>query len=73
VGGMPELVESGRSGWVVPASNASALAEAILRLKNHPEERLRMGRAARERIEGEFSVRRTIERTLALYRDLLGV
>jgi glycosyltransferase involved in cell wall biosynthesis len=72
VGGMPELVESGRSGLVVPASNSRALAEAILRLKNNPEERLRMGRAARARIEGEFSVRRTIERTLALYRELLG-
>jgi glycosyltransferase involved in cell wall biosynthesis len=72
VGGMPELVETGCSGLVVPASNAPALAAAILRLKNDPEERLRMGCAARARIEGEFSVRRTIERTLALYRELLG-
>ncbi len=70
VGGMPELVESGRSGWVVPPSDPRALAEAIRKMKADPEARRRMGAAARERIEGEFSVGRTIERTLALYRSL---
>lgn len=72
VGGMPELVESGRSGWVVPPSEARALAEAILRLKNNPGERQQMGLAARARIEHEFSIHRTIARTLDVYRELVG-
>ncbi len=71
-GGSPELVENGVSGLVVPPGDATALTGAILRLYRDPELRLRMGRAARRRIETHFDTRTTVAATLALYRELLG-
>lgn len=51
IAGVPELVESGVSGWLVPAGNVGATADAILRiLRTPPEELTRMGRAGAERV-----------------------
>jgi glycosyltransferase involved in cell wall biosynthesis len=51
IAGVPELVESGVSGWLVPAGNVGATADAILRiLRTSPEELTRMGRAGAERV-----------------------
>ncbi|MEJ8569223.1 glycosyltransferase [Elongatibacter sediminis] len=71
VGGNTELVIDGESGLVVPPGDVPALAEAIEWLHDHPLERQRMGRAARERIAGQFRNQDTVEKTLALYRELL--
>jgi glycosyltransferase involved in cell wall biosynthesis len=51
VAGIPELVEPGRTGWLVPAGDEISLAEAMLKaLKAGPEELATMGAAARLRI-----------------------
>ena len=72
VGGMPELVEDGVSGTVVPPRDDKALADAFLALERDPELRARYGAAARERIETVFSVQRTAEVTQALYERLVS-
>ena len=71
-GGSPELVVDGISGLVVPARDSAAIARAIRRLHDDPELRNRMGAAARERIRTHFRIEDTIERTEALYRDLVS-
>jgi glycosyltransferase involved in cell wall biosynthesis len=71
-GGSPELVVDGRCGLVVPVRDAAALARAIARLYEDTSLRKRLGAAARERIGSEFTIGRTIEQTLALYRELVG-
>jgi glycosyltransferase involved in cell wall biosynthesis len=71
-GGSPEVVVDGESGLVVPVRNAKAIAQAMRQLYENPDLRGRMGAAARERIGAHFRIDRTIERTLALYRELLG-
>ena len=71
-GGSPEVVVDGRCGIVVPVHDASALARAIARLYEDPELRKQLGTAARERIANDFRIERTIEQTLALYRELVG-
>jgi glycosyltransferase involved in cell wall biosynthesis len=71
-GGSPEVVVDGQSGIVVPVYDASALARAIGRLYENPELRRQLGTAARERIANDFRIERTIEQTLALYRELVG-
>ena len=68
VGGMPELVENGVSGLVVPPRDPRALGHALRVLADDVDRRRRMGDAARERIEGPFHIRRTIDATEALYR-----
>ena len=70
-GGSAELVASGESGLVVPPGDPGALAEAILRLYEDPAEARRMGARARQRIENEFGIRQTIDKTLQVYRRAL--
>ena len=72
VGGMPELVEDGVSGRVVPPRDDQALADAFLALEQDPDLCARYGAAARERIETVFSVQRTAEVTQALYERLVS-
>ena len=71
VGGMPELVEHGVSGLVVPAKDAPALAEALLSLEQDKEKTEILGAGARERIEGPFHISHTVKKTLTLYEELL--
>jgi len=70
VGGMPELVEHGVSGVVVPPRDPARLAEAIAALARDPETRKRVGENARKRIETEFHVEQTAARMLALFSRL---
>jgi glycosyltransferase involved in cell wall biosynthesis len=69
-GGSPEVVLDGQCGLVVPASDVAAFATAIVRYYEYPALRKRLGAAARERIDKDFRIERTIERTLALYGEL---
>ncbi|MGW2548443.1 glycosyltransferase, partial [Kitasatospora sp. NPDC001574] len=49
VGGMPEVLDDGDQGFLVPPGDPSALADALARLADGPELRTRLGAAARER------------------------
>ena len=71
-GGSPELVVDGESGYVVPIKDARALADAFEKLYRDPELRRRMGDAARERIGTEFRNETTVEKTIALYEELIS-
>ena len=71
-GGIPEAVEDGVTGLLVPPGRADALAEAIVRMLNDPAARQRMGEAGRARVEAEFGVDRLVEGTLAAYRQRAG-
>ncbi|MBI4003951.1 MAG: glycosyltransferase [Candidatus Omnitrophica bacterium] len=67
VEGMEELVDHGRTGLLVPSSDALALAQAIDALLRDPERRRAMGNAARERCRSRFALARHVART----RDVL--
>ena len=71
-GGIPEAVEDGVTGLLVPPGRSEALAEAIVRMLNDPSARQRMGTAGRARVEEEFGVERLVEGTLAAYRQVLA-
>ena len=72
VGGNREVVLPEKTGFLVPPKNPEALAEAMLRLMALPEEeRRRMGEAARQHIEANFSLDRVVDQWEALYRELL--
>ncbi len=70
VGGMPELVRDGVDGLIVPPSDHLALAKAIEKLFKNPDETIRMGRKAKERIATDFTIQSTIERTFSVYQEL---
>jgi glycosyltransferase involved in cell wall biosynthesis len=69
--GCREVVRDGVEGLLVPARDSRALAEAIARLQDDPELRAQLGRNARARTLAEYDERIVIERTLAVYRELL--
>ncbi len=70
-GGSPEIVEDGKSGYVVPTHNASALADALSRLLNDDKKRKAFSEAAQKRITDSFHVEQTMQKTLNLYHSLL--
>ena len=71
VGGVPEVVDDGVSGVLVPAADAPALAHAIVEMLQDAPRRAAMGEIARARIVRDFSVHARTERLLALYAGLL--
>jgi len=72
VGGIPEEVEAGVNGWLVPPHDAPALGAALRELLESPARRLSMGRASREKFEREFTRDRMIGQIEQLYRDVLS-
>jgi sugar transferase (PEP-CTERM/EpsH1 system associated) len=69
VGGNPELVEEGRTGFLVPPADPVALADALARYAGDAALAAAHGAAGRERARAEFSLDRMIERYTALYDE----
>jgi glycosyltransferase involved in cell wall biosynthesis len=69
-GGLPEVVENGVTGLVVPRGDSSALAGAIGALLADPERRRRMGQAGRERALRLFDWDRTAAQFEQIYREV---
>lgn len=69
VGGIPEIVEDGRTGRLVPPGDAAALAKAISGLLDSPGEREALGRAARAEAERRFSTKTWVERLGEVYEQ----
>ena len=67
VGGCAELIVEGETGFLVPPGDEAALAERILRLLRDAALRRRLGAAARQRVEREFSIAAMVERNESLY------
>jgi glycosyltransferase involved in cell wall biosynthesis len=73
VGGIPEVIEDGRTGWLVPPCDEAAFESALVHaLRLPPGERARVAEAAHCEVERRFSVRGMVEATEALYERLLG-
>ncbi len=72
VGGNVELVRDGRTGFVTPHGDLSALAQRMIELARDRVLARRLGLAGRRRIEEELSARRMTERITALYAELTG-
>lgn len=68
ISGIPELIESGVNGLLVPPGDAEALAEAILRVNRDPAFAAALGRRGRETVEARFDLSVNAARQLALFR-----
>jgi hypothetical protein len=69
VGGLPEVVESGTTGFLVSDGD---FATPTRRLLEDAALAARMSQAARERVQREFSVERMVEKTVQAYQEVLG-
>lgn len=72
VGGNPELVEEGKTGMLVPASDPAAMAEAIWKYANNSEMLIRHGQAGRKRAELHFSMEKMVLNYLRVYDTVLN-
>lgn len=72
VGGMPEAVEDGVTGFLVPPGDPRALAGALGRLLADPALARRLGEAARQRVARLYPLSRTVQETERLYEALLA-
>jgi len=70
VGGLPEAVEDGRSGFIVPPESPQALAEKIVQLVNDPDLANQMGAYARHLADTRFSWEAIAGQVVSVYKDL---
>jgi glycosyltransferase involved in cell wall biosynthesis len=73
VGGLPEIIEDGVSGLLVPPRDPEALARAISRLIEMPELRKQLGLVARARVEQKFTWEQVASETTRAYERAIAV
>jgi glycosyltransferase involved in cell wall biosynthesis len=71
-GGIPEIVEDGVNGLLVPPRDARALADAILRALRDADLRRRLGDAGFARVNERFTVERMVAQTAAAYEQIVA-
>jgi glycosyltransferase involved in cell wall biosynthesis len=72
VGGVPDVVDEGETGFLVRTADTHAMAERLEILARDPVRRAEMGRLGRERVLRRYGVDRLVDDVDALYRELLG-
>lgn len=72
VGGVPELIEQGRTGLLVPAGDVAALLESLMRLIENPQLASALSAAGQQRVEESFSLHRMAVAYHQRYCALLG-
>jgi glycosyltransferase involved in cell wall biosynthesis len=71
-GGSSELVADGETGFLVPSSNPTAVAEKVELLLGDAEKAQEMGVAGRRRLEKQFSLEQLVEHNLRMYQEVLN-
>jgi glycosyltransferase involved in cell wall biosynthesis len=71
VGGAPDVVEPGHTGWIVPPGQPTQLAAAIDEALRDPDRASALARRAQQLVRSEFAVAKHVERLEAIYRSVL--
>jgi glycosyltransferase involved in cell wall biosynthesis len=72
VGGVPELILDGQTGWLVPPGDVEGLTSRLRLLLGSPQQRLTMGAAGLARVRDHFSLAQMAASYTQLYDELLG-
>lgn len=72
VGGNPEVVVDGETGYLVPPSDMGCFVDRVATVLEDAELRQRMGRAGRNRVQSVFSINQSAKQYLKLYRTVRG-
>jgi glycosyltransferase involved in cell wall biosynthesis len=71
VGGVPEIVEVGVTGWLAGPHDWQAVGQILLTALAHPEQLPQIGQAARQRAEERFNLRASVRLTADLFQELI--
>lgn len=72
IGGIPELIADGETGWIVPEGDAGALAEVLVAAWRDRQEVRRRGLAARARVAENFTLAATIRKLTAVWEEAIA-
>lgn len=72
VGGVPEIVHHEQTGLQVPAEDAQAICQALVRLHSTPQLAIRLAKNGRQYFEQNLTAERMVEQTLAVYQHGLA-
>jgi glycosyltransferase involved in cell wall biosynthesis len=67
VGGIPELITDGQTGYLVERGDAERMSSRVLELVNDPALRARMGQAARQTVEAKFDLKTNVAQLIESY------
>jgi glycosyltransferase involved in cell wall biosynthesis len=70
--GIPEVIDDGETGLLVPPANPEALAKAIIWVLKHPKEAEIMGKKGRKRVEQLFSISSTLKKLEQIYQWMMN-
>ena len=70
-GGIPEVIEDGNTGYLVPERDTEILADRIFKLMSNPSQRKHMGLNARKLVETKFNIHTQSEKLQSFYDGLL--
>jgi glycosyltransferase involved in cell wall biosynthesis len=71
-GGVPEIIQDGKNGLLVPLRDAATMADAINLLAGNPDMSKRIGASAIRRVDDKFTADRQAQEVQSLYSTLLG-
>ena len=73
VGGNPEVVIGGRTGWVFASDSVRDLEEAILEAASHPQKARQFADSARQRFDEKFTLERMLEGYRRIYSEMIKI
>lgn len=71
-GGIPEIIDDGQTGYLVPERDVEAMADRIRRLRSDPDLRRRMGDAGRQKMEREYDNRERVAALEGIYDEVVA-
>lgn len=71
VGGVPEVIDHARTGWLIPPDDVNALADALRTLIASPDVRAQVGTAARAEVEAHYALETCVERLIHIYESVI--
>ena len=72
VGGIPEMIENGKDGILIPPNDAEAIADSLTRLAEDKTLRADLGRRARESVIGKYNWKDAASKTLEFYEEVIA-
>jgi len=72
VGGIPEMIDDGKDGFLVPPANSAVLSDRILYLIEHPTDASEMAFQARKTVENRFDWRLIVKKVIKVYQEVLN-